>query len=567
MRLLHEPPYSVYIEQRAMTRYGWRWLGWMDTAVLDDDGNVQAVIGVGRDITERKQMERALQESERRFRSLLEQLDIIPVQGYDADRRVNYWNKASEQVYGYTRAEALGQRLEELIIPEQMRDGVVAAVRAWMDGGPAIPAEELVLHNKDGDPVPVYSMHIMHTTQAGSKEMFCVDVDLRKVREMEQRVREDEARLRQIIDLVPHFIFAKDREGRFILANKAVAEAYGCSVRELIGKSDADFSPRDAELEHFRGDDLRVIDSGEALFIPEEKITDARGNVRYLQTQKIPLTVAYSGERAVLGVSVDITKVKRATEELAESERRYRQLAQNFPDGVIFLIDKNLNHIFCDGRELAGAGLTKEDIIGKNVRDVWTPEMLEEIIPANQKALQGESTRFEVTFKGRIYDNHAIPLVKDDGSIDEAIVVTMNISERKRAEEERLRLEEQLRQSQKMEALGVLAAASRMTSTTSSSASSAMPICLGWRWRATPMRRSIWRASSPTASAPPGWSSRSSPSRARRSATAAASTSCRCARRRSSCCAPPSPPASSCGRISACRTQSCPATRRRSTRC
>ncbi len=67
MENLYRPPHNAYIEQRAMTRRGWRWLGWADTAVLDDDRKIVAIIGVGRDITERKQAEQRL-----RYRLTLE---------------------------------------------------------------------------------------------------------------------------------------------------------------------------------------------------------------------------------------------------------------------------------------------------------------------------------------------------------------------------------------------------------------------------------------------------------------------------------------------------------------
>ena len=94
---------------------------------------------------------------------------------------------------------------------------------------------------------------------------------------------------RQVIDLNPSFIFAKDREGKFTLVNKALADAYGAEVDDLIGKSDGDFNDNEIEVEHFRSDDLEVINSQEKKFIPEEVITDSEGNVRYLQTVKIPV--------------------------------------------------------------------------------------------------------------------------------------------------------------------------------------------------------------------------------------------------------------------------------------
>ena len=69
MRALLAPPYTAYVEQRALTKDGWRWLAWQDTAVLDEDGQVIEIIGVGRDITEKKNSENALQ-----YRSAFEAL-------------------------------------------------------------------------------------------------------------------------------------------------------------------------------------------------------------------------------------------------------------------------------------------------------------------------------------------------------------------------------------------------------------------------------------------------------------------------------------------------------------
>ena len=114
--------------------------------------------------------------------------------------------------------------------------------------------------------------------------------DITERKNNEEALRESEKRLRQIIDLVPHFIFAKDAKGKFILANEAVARAYGCTVEDLIGKSDADFNSKKEEVEHFIQEDLEVINSGNAKYNIEETITDAAGNIRILSTTKIPYT-------------------------------------------------------------------------------------------------------------------------------------------------------------------------------------------------------------------------------------------------------------------------------------
>src|SRR5574341_302619 len=84
-----------------------------------------------------------------------------------------------------------------------------------------------------------------------------IERELREAESRRERKRAEEERqqgeklLRQIIDLVPHFIFAKDVEGRFILVNQAVADAYGTTVKELTGKTDADFAKSEEEVRQF----------------------------------------------------------------------------------------------------------------------------------------------------------------------------------------------------------------------------------------------------------------------------------------------------------------------------
>jgi PAS domain S-box-containing protein len=140
-------------------------------------------------------------------------------------------------------------------------------------------------------------------------------------RRAEETVRLSESRLRQIIDLVPHMIFAKDRDGRFLLANRTLAEAYDTTVEELTGKRHAQVHPVEEELRLMLEDDLAVIESGKPKMIPRESFMDADGNLRLLQTIKIPYTASGTSEPAMLGVAIDITELTRAEEALRKSEQ------------------------------------------------------------------------------------------------------------------------------------------------------------------------------------------------------------------------------------------------------
>lgn len=138
---------------------------------------------------------KGLPVSDQRFRELLESLPRVAVQGYDSQRRVIYWNEASERLYGFSEQEARGRCLESLLIPETMAGVVVEAHHAWVSKGVEIPSSELELKHKSGAPVPVFSHHVMLGERTENPLMFCIDIDLtgeRKVqRELDYMTRFD----------------------------------------------------------------------------------------------------------------------------------------------------------------------------------------------------------------------------------------------------------------------------------------------------------------------------------------------------------------------------------------
>ena len=131
--------------------------------------------------------------------------------------------------------------------------------------------------------------------------------------------------LRQVLDLDPNLIFAKDREGRFTLANRAVASIYGVSPSELVGKTDADFNPDASEVERFRQDDLEVMDTLKPKHIAEEPVSSPDGGTRWFQTIKIPIVSPDGRADGVLGVASDITARKIAEDRLGTRGEQLRR--------------------------------------------------------------------------------------------------------------------------------------------------------------------------------------------------------------------------------------------------
>ncbi|MFZ6046259.1 PAS domain-containing protein [Pseudomonas sp. CR3202] len=156
--------------------------------------------GTVQDISAQKRDEEALRESEQRFRQLFEQTPRIAVQGYDRQRRVIYWNHASEHLYGYSVDQAMGRYLEELIIPPAMRSQVVADINNWMIGGPAIPASERTLQRRDGSPVTVFSSHLILRNLHNQLELYCVDIDFSALKYARDALRQSEHRYQALLN-------------------------------------------------------------------------------------------------------------------------------------------------------------------------------------------------------------------------------------------------------------------------------------------------------------------------------------------------------------------------------
>lgn len=252
-------------------------------------------------------------ESEVRFRKLVNDLPKIAVQGYDHERNVIYWNHASEVLYGYSRKEALGKKLEDLIVPEIMKKGVVQAVQNWYENDVVIPASELTLCSKNGGEVPVYSTHIMLVSSQGEKTMYCVDLDLADLKLAQAMEQKNESFYRQLFNqsLSGVAVYeAIDNGQDFIFKdfNKAGEKMEGVSRDSLLGRRVTEAFPGMEEtglLAVFR----KVWKTGKPCLHPisfykNQKLQGWRENIVY----KLP-----SGE--IVSVYKDLTKEKQLEEE------------------------------------------------------------------------------------------------------------------------------------------------------------------------------------------------------------------------------------------------------------
>ncbi len=291
-----------------------------------------------RELGERQQAEAALRESEGRFRDVTEAASDW-IWEMDGNLRFTYLSERFYALTGIAPQHVLGRTRWELatvdaaIDPQKWRQHreMLENHQSFRDfvyrtnvGGRSDQDRCLKVSGK-----PIYDQQSRFAGYRGT------GTDITEQVKAEAALQQSELRLRRIIDLVPHMIFARDRNGRFLLANRAAAAAYGLTVEELVDRSHGVVHEIDEEAERMLADDREVIESGASKLIAEESFTDHTGRARIMQTIKIPFSEPGLNETAVLGVSIDITEQKQAKEEVARMRLYLKNIIDSMPSVLI----------------------------------------------------------------------------------------------------------------------------------------------------------------------------------------------------------------------------------------
>jgi hypothetical protein len=382
---------------------------------------------------ERKRTEEALRESEERFRATFEQAAVGIVHA-GIDGKWLRVNKKLCDIVGYTSEELLGGAFQNITHPDDLNPDIKYVSQMLASEIQTYSIEKRYIR-KDNSCIWInLTVSLVRDFSGSPKYFICVIKDITARKQAEESLRVQQEFLRQVIDTLPHLIFVKDENGKFILVNQGLANIYGTTIENLIGKSDADFNPNQEEVEQFLGDDRQVMDSLQEKIIPEEKVTDFTGKVNWFQTIKKPLISPEGTARQLLAIATNITPRKQAEEALRKSEELYRTLVSNFPNGAVLLFDHNLRYTLAEGLGLAEIGLTKENLPGKTIWEVFPPEMCNIVEPSYRAALAGATTVMEVPYANHFYMMHVLPVKNEQEEVLAGMVMTQNITEQKQAE-------------------------------------------------------------------------------------------------------------------------------------
>lgn len=315
-----------------------------------------AIIGTLQDITDRLRAEQELRNSRQKLLLHVERTPLAVIE-WDMNFNIVQWNNSAERIFAWKQSEVIGKNAE-VIIPDEVKHQVAGIWQAIISkkGGERSTNENIT---KDGRRVLCewYNTPLINEFNEVIGVASLVE-DVTERIKAEELLKAQREYLRTVIDTDPNFVFAKDWDGRFTLVNRAVAENYGTTVDNLIGRSDADFNPNIQEVEHFLNDDREVITTGNPKFIPEERVTDTKnGKTKWYQTIKVPLRSS-DGSLHVLGVAADITARKLAEEitwkSLKEKELLLKEIHHRVKNNlqiIVSLLKLQSRYVF-DPRDL-----------------------------------------------------------------------------------------------------------------------------------------------------------------------------------------------------------------------
>lgn len=418
-----------------------------------------ASLAASADFTEQKHTEDALRQSEARLRAILE-LALNAVVGMDSEGRITDWNPRAEAIFGWSKDEALGRLLADTIIPEQHRDGHRRGLLRFLATGEERIQNrriEITALRRTGEEFPVeLAITPLKVGETYHFAAFIADITARK--RADDALRDSEARFRAVVDAVPAAIFLYADE-RVILTNESATTISGYSREEILAPG---FPQRSTHPE-----DFPVVADRAARRLRGEpveqhyqyRIVRKDGQVRWIESDGVSVT--FDGRPANLIASVDITGRKLDEDTMRESEALFRAVVDTVPAAIWIY----------NGERWAFANEAASVISGYSHEELLAPGWLETTLhPADVPATLDRAAR---RLRGEPVEQHyETRLVRKDGQLrwlrsdavsitfaghPASLVVSIDITDTKRADEERRKLDLQVQHAQKLESLGVLA--------------------------------------------------------------------------------------------------------------
>ena len=346
----------------------------LTTAPLRDAaGEITAITIIAHDISRRVRADRELRESEEKFAAAFRSSPDLMAITRLGDGRLLEVNEGFTRLLGYSRAEAIGKTTLELAIWADPVDR--AAFDASLRGSGQIDERETTLLRRDGTPITGLASAYAVELQ-GETCVLSVFHDISERKRAEVALRRSEAHLRALIDTIPDLVWLKDTDGIYLSCNRRFESFFGAPERDIIGKTDYDFTDAD-QADSFRQHDEAAMAAAAPTANEEVLVFADDGHREVMETIKTPVHDSDGRLIGVLGVGRDITERKQAEEALRESEGLLRGLFDNMPSGAgIYEVrgdgSKGSDYIVKDfnAASLRIEGKTRKEVVAKSLTDL-----------------------------------------------------------------------------------------------------------------------------------------------------------------------------------------------------
>ena len=307
-----------------------RWLSQTAKIERTPEGVAWRVIGIVRDITERKLAEETLRLSEERFSTAFHSSPLAasisrPEDGYVIDANLNY-----ERYFGWTRDELVGSTAARSAFWTSPEDRTKWLAALLQDG--RVVDWISTWRHKQGHLLDV-SISAELVDVHGERCILAYIADITERRKAEKALHDSETLLRTVVDEIPEPVVLKDENANFVLCNKSVANQYNTTPDAMIGKHDGDFGVPAEMAEFFRDNVLRIMATGQAETVFEDSRNATTGEIRHYKSIKKPFQVA-DGKNRILIIAHDITDIVRSQAQIAENEKRLQEVMNVTQEGV-----------------------------------------------------------------------------------------------------------------------------------------------------------------------------------------------------------------------------------------
>lgn len=414
--------------------------------------------GLRREMSERRRAEEELRLSEQKYATIFQLMpDMVGITRM-ADGTFLEVNNGFLAISGWTREEVIGRTSLELGLWSAEARAVALA----------IVQEKGVLENysfslaiKSGEKRHGL-MFLAPITVKGEQCLYFMVRDLTELKQAQAILETERTRLRNLLQTIPALVWMKDPDGVYIFCNARFERFFDAKEDMIIGRTDYDFLEKEL-ADFFRGYDRKAAASGQPS-INEEWITYADdGHRELLETIKTPIYDGSGQLLGVLGIAWDITEKKRIEEELRNERTRFVNLVDSV-DGIVWEANAatfTFTYVSKEAERLLGYPV--EAWHGE--RFWWQhlhPEDRERVYEQSRACTnRGEEHELEYRFfaqDGRvIWIQDYVTVVSEDGKPRWRRGIMVDITAKKEEEKERKRLEHQLRQAQRIEAVGRLA--------------------------------------------------------------------------------------------------------------